>query len=141
MINTETLQAINGLLKTKIPLKRTVQQRQKNVNSDNSDADDKDHKDDSDYDEELEGPTPKRLNDGADGLPLNIDLASSIFKSIEAAKNLPIAKHKATIMQKLEKNRVIIISGDTGCGKTTQVPKFILESGLAQKQDVKIICT
>jgi HrpA-like RNA helicase len=44
-------------------------------------------------------------------------------------------------MQKLEKNRVIIISGDTGCGKTTQVPKFILESGLAQKQDVKIICT
>jgi HrpA-like RNA helicase len=44
-------------------------------------------------------------------------------------------------MQKLERNRVLIISGDTGCGKTTQVPKFILEVGLSQKKDVKIICT
>ena len=59
MINTETLQTINGLLKTKIPLKRSVTQRQKynkNVNnSDNSDDDKKEQNqnlDDSDYDAE-----------------------------------------------------------------------------------------
>ena len=72
---------------------------------------------------------------------VNVDLQSSIFKSIEASKSLPIAKHKSTIIQKLERNRVLIISGDTGCGKTTQVPKFLLEVGLSQKTDVKIICT
>jgi HrpA-like RNA helicase len=44
-------------------------------------------------------------------------------------------------MTTLEKNRVLIISGDTGCGKTTQVPKFILENSLAQNKEVKIICT
>lgn len=38
----------------------------------------------------------------------------------------------------MRKNRVIIISGDTGCGKTTQVPQYILESG---GPDVKVICT
>jgi len=134
------------LLKTKIPLKRSAQQRQqqKNLNnSDCSDDNDKDaNKDDSDYDDEVEKEAYKRQNDGADGLSLvNVDLQSSIFKSIEASKNLPIAKHKASIMQKLERNRVLIISGDTGCGKTTQVPKFILEVAMSQKTDVKIICT
>ena len=49
---------------------------------------------------------------------------------VESAKVLPIAKHKAEIINKLDKSRVIIISGDTGCGKTTQVPKYILETGL-----------
>ena len=51
-------------------------------------------------------------------------------KSLDITKDLPILKHKSTILEKLNKNRVIVISGDTGCGKTTQVPKFILENGI-----------
>ena len=108
MINTETLQTINGLLKTKIPLKRSVTQRQKynkNVNnSDNSDDDKKEQNqnlDDSDYDaEDDRADAYKRQNDGGEGISMvNIEnLASSIYKSIEAAKNLPIAKHKTNIM-------------------------------------------
>ena len=54
---------------------------------------------------------------------------------------LPIAKHKKQIIKKLEKNRVVVISGDTGCGKTTQVPKYILEEADFKKADCKIICT
>lgn len=27
----------------------------------------------------------------------------------------------------MEKNRVVIIAGGTGCGKTTQVPRFIFD--------------
>ena len=52
-------------------------------------------------------------------------------QSIENAKNLPIAKHKTQILKKLERSKVLVISGDTGCGKTTQVPKYILEHGMA----------
>jgi len=54
---------------------------------------------------------------------------------------LPIAAHKAKILRKVDKNRVCIISGDTGCGKTTQVPKYLLEKADFEKQDCKIICT
>lgn len=36
---------------------------------------------------------------------------------------------------------MLVISGDTGCGKTTQVPKYILENGQATNQEVNIICT
>lgn len=32
------------------------------------------------------------------------------------------------IFQKLEKNNILLIRGDTGCGKTTQIPQFIMDS-------------
>ncbi|KAL0118911.1 hypothetical protein PUN28_009500 [Cardiocondyla obscurior] len=41
---------------------------------------------------------------------------------------LPIHEFKDDILSKLENNRVLLIEGDTGCGKTTQVPQFILDS-------------
>ena len=40
-------------------------------------------------------------------------------------KNLPIYQFKDEIIQKIKDNRVIIISGNTGCGKSTQVPQYI----------------
>ena len=47
-------------------------------------------------------------------------LRDTVSQSIsDSAKVLPIAKHKAEIIAKLDRNRVVIISGDTGCGKTT----------------------
>ena len=36
-------------------------------------------------------------------------------------------EYKDEILNLIKKERVIIISGTTGCGKTTQVPKFIYE--------------
>jgi len=48
---------------------------------------------------------------------------------------------KHLILKKMEKNKVLIISGDTGCGKTTQVPQFFLDNCNYLKQDCKIIVT
>ena len=64
-------------------------------------------------------------------------LNQAVTLSIENSKDLPIAKHKHEIMDKLNKNQVLIVSGDTGCGKTTQVPKYIL----ASSKESMIICT
>jgi hypothetical protein len=59
MINQETVRQIDGLLKTKIPLKRTAVQRNKSLISnlnENGDSSDEKGKDgpDSDYDSEIE---------------------------------------------------------------------------------------
>ena len=35
--------------------------------------------------------------------------------------NLPISNFKEQIIDALESNQVVIIAGDTGCGKSTQV--------------------
>jgi HrpA-like RNA helicase len=44
-------------------------------------------------------------------------------------------------MKKIDRERVVIISGDTGCGKTTQVPKYLLEKADFEKAECKIVCT
>ncbi|XP_047960360.1 DExH-box ATP-dependent RNA helicase DExH7, chloroplastic isoform X2 [Salvia hispanica] len=62
---------------------------------------------------------------------------------LQARSGLPIAELKDDILHLLEENNVVVISGETGCGKTTQVPQFILdhmiEAGLGGQ--CNIICT
>ncbi|KAL7291092.1 hypothetical protein TKK_0015221 [Trichogramma kaykai] len=41
--------------------------------------------------------------------------------------NLPIFAYKEAILKELEENQAVVIKGDTGCGKTTQVPQFIMD--------------
>jgi len=42
---------------------------------------------------------------------------------------LPISRRRAEIVQAIRRHRVVIISGETGCGKSTQIPKMCLEAG------------
>ncbi|VUZ52576.1 unnamed protein product, partial [Hymenolepis diminuta] len=44
---------------------------------------------------------------------------------------LPVANYVNQILNTIAKNQVTLIKGETGCGKTTQVPQFILDSYLA----------
>ena len=44
-------------------------------------------------------------------------------------ENLPILDHKDEILSKLENTQVLIITGETGSGKSTQVPQYILGIG------------
>src|SRR6056297_3593135 len=44
-------------------------------------------------------------------------------------ENLPILGKKADIIEALQTHQVVVISGETGSGKTTQLPKFCLEAG------------
>ncbi|VDM39709.1 unnamed protein product [Toxocara canis] len=44
---------------------------------------------------------------------------------------LPIFKNRNHILYLLEKYRALIIVGETGCGKSTQVPQYLMEAGWA----------
>ncbi|KAG6373740.1 P-loop containing nucleoside triphosphate hydrolase protein [Boletus reticuloceps] len=46
-------------------------------------------------------------------------------------EQLPIAKGKDALVREIRDNDVTILLGETGSGKTTQVPQYILEAGLA----------
>ncbi|XP_015788872.1 probable ATP-dependent RNA helicase YTHDC2 [Tetranychus urticae] len=54
-------------------------------------------------------------------------------------RSLPIWKLRNDIMSLVENNSVILVSGDTGCGKTTQVPQFILDHCLKTKHVCRIV--
>src|SRR6185369_15866033 len=42
---------------------------------------------------------------------------------------LPIAAHRAQILEALARHPVVVVCGATGSGKTTQLPKLCLEAG------------
>lgn len=54
-------------------------------------------------------------------------------------ENLPIVQARAEIAQAITDNQVVIVAGETGSGKTTQLPKICYQLGLSQRG--KIVCT
>src|SRR5579859_3762960 len=44
--------------------------------------------------------------------------------------DLPITARKDDIVSAIRTNQVVVIAGETGSGKTTQIPKMCLEAGL-----------
>uniref|UniRef100_A0A915Q1Z1 ATP-dependent RNA helicase n=1 Tax=Setaria digitata TaxID=48799 RepID=A0A915Q1Z1_9BILA len=44
-------------------------------------------------------------------------------------KSLPIAEKRGEILETLQNVNVFLIAGDTGCGKSTQVPQYLLDAG------------
>lgn len=45
------------------------------------------------------------------------------------------------MLAELDKHQVIIVAGETGCGKTTQVPQYILEAAAAAGRPCRILCS
>nr|CAH7743708.1 unnamed protein product [Callosobruchus chinensis] len=64
-------------------------------------------------------------------------------KMLENRERLPSYSKRMEILRLIEENQVILISGETGCGKTTQVAQFILDDYIEKKKGsvCKIICT
>jgi len=58
---------------------------------------------------------------------------------IEYPPELPITSRKDEIVRAIRSNQIVIIAGETGSGKTTQLPKMCLEAGLGI--EAKIACT
>jgi ATP-dependent RNA helicase DDX35 len=53
---------------------------------------------------------------------------------------LPIYKHKKQIMYALESHQVLVLVGETGSGKSTQIPQYLLEQGWADR-GFQVVCT
>ncbi|XP_017053534.1 probable ATP-dependent RNA helicase spindle-E [Drosophila ficusphila] len=56
-------------------------------------------------------------------------------------RNLPIYAKREEIVAAIKSNPVVILKGETGCGKTTQVPQYILDEGYKSGQYCNIVVT
>jgi len=63
--------------------------------------------------------------------------AARLFRNpippITFPEDLPVSGRREEIAEALRKHQVVIVSGETGSGKTTQLPKICLELGRGQK--------
>eukprot|EP00850_Spirogloea_muscicola_P015823 SM000124S25955 [mRNA] locus=s124:410023:420711:+ [translate_table: standard] len=64
-------------------------------------------------------------------------------EAAEARAKLPMAEKREELLDALRKDNVVVISAETGSGKTTQVPQYILDEMIATGQGglCNIICT
>ncbi|XP_048882919.1 pre-mRNA-splicing factor ATP-dependent RNA helicase DHX16 isoform X2 [Brienomyrus brachyistius] len=58
----------------------------------------------------------------------------------EVRRSLPIYPYRSDLLSAIEQHQVLIIEGETGSGKTTQIPQYLLEEGYT-KGGMKIGCT
>lgn len=54
-------------------------------------------------------------------------------------EKLAIASSRKHIIDKVRQNTVIVLQGSTGCGKTTQVPQYILDDARARDKYCNIV--
>ncbi|ELP91429.1 ATP-dependent RNA helicase DHX8, putative [Entamoeba invadens IP1] len=58
---------------------------------------------------------------------------NTFHKSIqEKRKELPIFSMRGELMEKIKNNQILIIIGETGCGKTTQITQYLDEEGYSK---------
>ncbi|GMH30806.1 hypothetical protein Nepgr_032649 [Nepenthes gracilis] len=57
------------------------------------------------------------------------------FDILEKRKSLPVWQQKEEFLQALRANQILILVGETGSGKTTQIPQFVLEAVEIETQD------
>lgn len=66
--------------------------------------------------------------------PKHVVVGVSRPKEVERNRmDLPIVMMEQEIMEAIYENISVIICGETGCGKTTQVPQFLYEAGFGSK--------
>ncbi|EPS97365.1 hypothetical protein FOMPIDRAFT_1037914 [Fomitopsis schrenkii] len=66
---------------------------------------------------------------------------SSGYLGIQGARErLPIFKHREKLLYCAERYGVVIVVGQTGCGKTTQLPQYLHEAGWSADGNI-IACT
>ncbi|KAL1566113.1 RNA helicase [Salvia divinorum] len=67
----------------------------------------------------------------------------SVKAMVAFREKLPAFKLKSEFLKAVTNNQVLVVSGETGCGKTTQLPQFILEDEISSLRggSCNIICT
>ncbi|KAM3874618.1 ATP-dependent RNA helicase DHX29 [Diretmus argenteus] len=102
--------------------------------------------------EEREDQSEKRggRREGAGAPEASRELLVTLQKSPLALKlqaerqRLPVFQHRQRVLEALQRHRVVVVAGETGSGKSTQIPQFLLEEmllGGSAAQPVNIVVT
>ncbi|XP_041667753.1 ATP-dependent RNA helicase DHX29 [Cheilinus undulatus] len=63
---------------------------------------------------------------------------SSLAQKLQAEREqLPVFQHRHRVLEALQRHPVVVVAGETGSGKSTQIPQFLLEELLTGSKEPK----
>jgi len=88
--------------------------------------------------------TSKQAQIAEDG-PLNPftgkQLSDRYFSILKTRRNLPVQLQRDEFLEMYQKSQILVFVGETGSGKTTQIPQFVLYDDLPQLNGKMVACT
>ncbi|KAL2069635.1 hypothetical protein VTL71DRAFT_14314 [Oculimacula yallundae] len=71
----------------------------------------------------------------------NSPLSSQYFKILKTRRDLPVHKQRQEFLDMFHKTQILVFVGETGSGKTTQIPQFVLFDDLPHFNGKLVACT
>lgn len=68
-------------------------------------------------------------------------LSQTYFGILKTRRDLPVHKQRQEFLNLFQKTQILVFVGETGSGKTTQIPQFVLFDDLPQQQGKLVACT
>ena len=63
-----------------------------------------------------------------------ISYSARYYKILKTRKTLPAWDAKKQFLKLIKKHQCVVLEGETGSGKTTQIPQFLVEGGYADPE-------
>ena len=83
-----------------------------------------------------------RIDPDKKALQDQLDAAEKKVKTIEEVqKSLPVYQYRDVLLKAMEEHQTLIVVGETGSGKSTQIPRYVLEHGFAGKGKGAVVVT
>jgi pre-mRNA-splicing factor ATP-dependent RNA helicase DHX15/PRP43 len=79
--------------------------------------------------------------DGPDNAYTGQPLSNRYFNILESRRKLPVHTQRQEFLDMFQKSQILVFVGETGSGKTTQIPQFVLFDDMPQLQGKMVACT
>ena len=63
------------------------------------------------------------------------------YSILKTRTKLPVYQFKDDLIKKVMENQCVVVEGETGSGKTTQIPQFLLNANMAEQGKTCVACT
>ncbi|MCJ1363684.1 DEAH-box ATP-dependent RNA helicase prp43 [Acarospora aff. strigata] len=83
----------------------------------------------------------KKAEDGPNNAFNGQALSSQYFSILKTRRGLPVHAQRAEFLHMYQKSQILVFVGETGSGKTTQIPQFVLFDDLPHIQHKLVACT
>ncbi|KXT11234.1 hypothetical protein AC579_5555 [Pseudocercospora musae] len=89
--------------------------------------------------------TTAKMAEVAENGPANpftgVPLSERYFGILKTRRDLPVHAQRQEFLDMFQKTQILVFVGETGSGKTTQIPQFVLYDDLPQQQGKMVACT